>query len=76
LLTEFNRGERRAENPAYAQVSAAIRSARRRGDRAAARALSQRRRALPSKDLHDPGYRRLRYTRYADDILSVQRSEG
>jgi group II intron reverse transcriptase/maturase len=69
LLPEFNRGERRAPNPAYEQVSAAIRSARRRGDRAAVRELCQRRRALPSKDLHDPGYRRLRYIRYADDVL-------
>ena len=24
---------------------------------------------MPSKDIHDPGYRRLRYCRYADDHL-------
>ncbi|MQA06540.1 MAG: maturase, partial [Streptosporangiales bacterium] len=69
LLPLFNRGVRRAENPEYARDSAAIRSARRRGDRAAVRAARLHRRSLPSKDPCDPGYRRLRYIRYADDVL-------
>src|ERR671932_2444461 len=55
LLPQYNRGERRAPNPAYEQVTAAIRQARKRGDRAAVRALRQHRRILPSMDLHDPG---------------------
>src|SRR6266536_2262624 len=67
LMPQYNRGERRRENPAYEQVSRAIREARRRGDRETVRALRRHRRSLPSKDLHDPGYRRLRYCRYADD---------
>ena len=67
LLPQYNRGERRVPNPGYEQVTAAIRRARHHGDCAAVRALRQRRRSLPSKDLHDPGYRRLRYIRYADD---------
>ena len=33
------------------------------------RALRKQQRGLPSHDPHDPGYRRLRYSRYADDIL-------
>ena len=33
------------------------------------RALRKQQRSLPSLDPHDPGYRRLRYVRYADDIL-------
>jgi group II intron reverse transcriptase/maturase len=69
LLPKFNRGKRRVENPEYAQVSAAIRRARRRGDRTAVRTLRRRRRTLPSKDPYDPDYRRLRYVRYADDVL-------
>ncbi|MCA1681815.1 MAG: maturase, partial [Actinobacteria bacterium] len=69
LLPMFNRGKRRVENPAYAQVSAAIRRARQQGDRTAVRILRRHRRTLPSKDLQDPDYRRLRYVRYADDIL-------
>jgi hypothetical protein len=50
-------------------VAKAIAAARRRGDRAAVRALRQQRRGLPSRDPGDPGYRRLRYLRYADDHL-------
>ena len=33
------------------------------------RELRKQLRSLPSLDPHDPGYRRLRYVRYADDIL-------
>ena len=69
LLPLFNRGRRRAPNPAYEKLSAAIRNARRDGDQAAVRALTLQRRALPSKDTQDPGYRRLRYVRYCDDFL-------
>ncbi|HEV2084573.1 MAG TPA: reverse transcriptase domain-containing protein, partial [Gemmatimonadales bacterium] len=69
LLPMFNRGKRRVENPAYERASAAIRRARRQGDRAAVRTLCLHRRTLPSKDPHDPDYRRLRYVRYADDVL-------
>ena len=44
-------------------------AARRCGDRAAARDLGKQLRRLPSEDPMDPGYRRLRYLRYADDHL-------
>ena len=47
----------------------AIKRARKRGDRAAVRELRKRQRGLPSRDPHDPGFRRLRYARYADDHL-------
>ena len=43
--------------------------ARRRGNRAAARDLTQQVRALPYGDPMDSGYRRLRYSRYADDHI-------
>ena len=43
--------------------------ARRRGDRAEARRLRTQLRTMSSKDPTDPGYRRLRYLRYADDQL-------
>ena len=33
------------------------------------RELHRQQRRLPSRDTHDPGYRRLRYARYADDHL-------
>ena len=47
----------------------AIARARRHGDRAERCGLILRRRQLPSQDPDDPGYRRLRYVRYADDLL-------
>jgi group II intron reverse transcriptase/maturase len=69
LIPENTRGERRARNPAYVQASNALARARQRGDRAEVRMLHQQLRAMPSQDPGDPGYRRLRYVRYADDHL-------
>jgi group II intron reverse transcriptase/maturase len=69
LMPEYTRGKTRAGNPAYKRTESAARRARRRGDRAAERELRQQQRSLPSMDPRDPGYRRLRYTRYADDAL-------
>ncbi|MFI5065445.1 MAG: reverse transcriptase, partial [Streptosporangiales bacterium] len=43
--------------------------ARRRGNRAAARDLARQLRTLPYGDPMDPGFRRLRYSRYADDHI-------
>jgi group II intron reverse transcriptase/maturase len=69
LIPQYTRGQRRASNPAYRKLANQIRKARRLGDRAQARALSSTMRTLPSQDPCDPGYRRLRYARYADDHL-------
>jgi retron-type reverse transcriptase len=66
LIPEYTRGQRRARNPAYLEVANELAKARRRGDRAEARALRRHMRALPSADPNDPGWRRLRYCRYAD----------
>jgi group II intron reverse transcriptase/maturase len=69
LQPRYTRGVLRAPNPEYLKTRSAIARARKRGDRAAARALRKQLRDIPSKDPQDPGYRRLRYTRYADDVL-------
>jgi group II intron reverse transcriptase/maturase len=69
LLPGYTRGEFRNPNPDYRRVTDAVAYARRRGDHAAVRALRKQQRSMPSKDPMDPGYRRLRYVRYADDIL-------
>ena len=66
LIPEHTRGQRRARNPHYRQVERAIKRARRRDDRAGVRTLYRRLHSLPSQDPNDPGYRRLRYCRYAD----------
>ena len=69
LIPQYTRGATRAANPAYRQADALLRRARRRGDRAEARRLFLEMRALPSTDPMDPGYRRLKYIRYADDHI-------
>src|SRR6266704_5716801 len=69
LIPQYTRGDRKAVNPAYGQVRTAMRRARRHGDQAAERELRKRLHRLPSRDPQDPGYRRLKYTRYADDHL-------
>lgn len=69
LIPQYTRGERRKRNPAYKEVTNAYRRAWYRGDRAATRQLRKQRRELPCGDPQDPDYRRLRYTRYADDQL-------
>ncbi|TMR90067.1 maturase [Nonomuraea basaltis] len=69
LIPEYTRGERRVRSPEYREVEGAIVKARRKGDRALLRSLYRRMHSLPSQDPRDPGYRRLRYCRYADDTL-------
>ncbi|WP_433498524.1 reverse transcriptase domain-containing protein [Sphaerimonospora sp. CA-214678] len=69
LIPEYTRGRRRRPNPAYEKMADLLRKARRHGNRDQARTLRRRMRSLPSLDPDDPGYRRLRYIRYADDHL-------
>ncbi|GHJ27602.1 reverse transcriptase domain-containing protein [Streptomyces hygroscopicus] len=69
LIPEYTRGKLRARNPEYRRVEAAIQRARTRGNHTEVRALRRQLHSLPSQDMSDPGYRRLRYVRYADDTL-------
>ncbi|GAC1451065.1 MAG: hypothetical protein PVSMB4_10600 [Ktedonobacterales bacterium] len=76
LLPEYNRGVRRMHNPAYQKVQGELANARRRGDTATVRSLRRKLRSLPTQDPCDPGYRRLRYVRYADDCVPRRLKEG
>jgi group II intron reverse transcriptase/maturase len=69
LIPRYTRGASRVRNPEYMRIRSRRINARRRGDRAAARDLKRQMRTLPSVNPMDPGYRRLRYLRYADDHL-------
>jgi len=69
LIPEYTRGKVRVHNPQYRRLNDRRRLARQRGDRSAASRLLRQMRALPSVDPMDPGYRRLRYCRYADDEI-------
>ena len=69
LIPEYTRGTGRKPNPARKRMANAMTAARNRGDRAAMRSLRIASRGVPTRDPDDPGYRRLRYSRYADDHL-------
>ncbi len=69
LIPRYTRGKRRKRNPEYERIASKMVWARARGNRDKVRDLRRSLRRLPSGDPQDPGYRRLRYTRYADDHL-------
>ena len=69
LIPQHTRGTHRRPNPEYRRISSQLAQARKNRDRAKTRELLRQLRQLPSGDPQDPGYRRLRYTRYADDHL-------
>jgi hypothetical protein len=69
LIPQHTQGMARRRNPAYTKVQGRLAYARKRGDRAKVRKLRHELRRLPVGDPRDPGYRRLRYSRYADDHL-------
>jgi group II intron reverse transcriptase/maturase len=69
LIPRYTRGSRRRPNREYLGLGYRRDWARRTGKREKSRELLQKMRALPALDPVDPGYRRLRYIRYADDHL-------
>lgn len=69
LIPEYTRGTSRSPNPAYVSKRYEARRHSRNGRTEEAVACRQEMRRLPSLDPNDPGYRRLRYVRYADDFL-------
>jgi group II intron reverse transcriptase/maturase len=69
LIPQYTRGAGRRSNPAYRKMANDRARARAGGDWQTAQELRKRMRQLPTGDPRDPGYRRLRYVRYADDHL-------
>jgi hypothetical protein len=69
LIPQHTRGNGRKVNREYSRLARRRQDARRRGDRASARELGRQMRTFPYGDPTDPGYRRLRYLRYADDHI-------
>jgi group II intron reverse transcriptase/maturase len=69
LMPQYNKGERRKMNPIYTRVQGEAQRRRRAGQWKEAKALRKQQQQLPCYDTTDPDYRRLRYLRYADDIL-------
>jgi group II intron reverse transcriptase/maturase len=69
LIPEYTQGARRAHYLPYKRVNQALYMARKRNDRPKAKKLRKQLRTLPMGNPNDPGFRRLRYVRYADDHL-------
>jgi group II intron reverse transcriptase/maturase len=69
LLPTYNRGDRRKRNPAWLRLQNQVRHLRTTGQQDQARQRRRQMQQVPSQDPCDPGYRRLRYIRYADDWL-------
>jgi retron-type reverse transcriptase len=69
LLPTYNQGDRRTPFRPYMRLWRRAWEREQRGDRAGGRQLRRQMKTMPSRDPHDPGYRRLRYCRYADDWL-------
>jgi len=74
---EFTKGKRRKMNPEYSLLARQKRHIRREIDQSGKspdlierlKELDRASKKLPSKDIYDESYRRLRYCRYGDDFL-------
>ena len=69
LIPQYTKGDVKRWNPEYRRIQNNIAYAKRKGRVERYQALCKQRRLLPTKDTHDPDFRRLKYTRYADDVL-------
>lgn len=69
LVPAFTRGDHRRPNREYANTTRKIGYWKTKGNRDKVAALRRRQQSIPAVDVTDPGYRRLRYIRYADDHL-------
>ena len=69
LIPAHTRGTRRRRNPAWNALRSRMVYHGKMGHHRLATELRQQMQQLSSGDPHDPGYRRLRYVRYADDFV-------
>ena len=73
LIPAYTRGLRRSVYPPYRDLTKAASKARKAGKLEQARKLNQQAQSIPSRDPYDPNFRRLWYTRYADDVRHLTR---
>jgi len=76
LIPQYTQGKERRRNPAHQTLMKATYKAKEQGDWDRWEQLRSQRRSLPSMDPEDPGFRRLKYVRYADDCAPRRRREG
>ena len=69
LITAHTRRKTRRRNPEWKALNSQAQYHQKQGHHAQALELRKQMRQLPSGDPYDPGFRRLRYVRYADDFV-------
>ena len=69
LIPQHTKGVKRGKNHEYYKLMYASLNSRRAGNVEKAEALRKQAQTMPSVDINDPEYRRLKYVRYADDFL-------
>ena len=69
LIPALTRGTDRRDNREYTRLLNQAARRRKRGNNTEALQLRKQMQQLPSRAPYDPGYRRLRYVRYADDFV-------
>ena len=69
LLPAYNQGKKRRHSRVYNNLLDAIRRRKAEGQLEEAKLLRKQTQQIPSSDPYDPNFRRLRYSRYADDWL-------
>ena len=69
LLPSHNRKTKRRVNPQYRNLKNRAWKYAKTGRKEEANKLRKQMQCIPSQDVNDPEYRRLRYIRYADDFL-------
>lgn len=69
LIPEYTKGKDRRWSTPYAVLESRMLKLKKRKRLQEAHELETQLQRMPSRDTHDPNYRRLRYIRYADDFL-------
>lgn len=69
VIERDNLGDYRKQNPEYIRARTKLKKVKANGDKPAIKSAAKKLKATPSVDVMDPGFRRVRYVRYADDFL-------
>ena len=69
IIPQYTLGKKRAENKEYKTIANLTRKYKRHKDWAKVKETRKQLQIMPSKDTNDPKFKRLYYTRYADDVL-------
>ncbi len=69
LIPQYTRGSKRERNVEYGKLMARSTNLRKQGETEQAEEVRKRAQQMPSINVDDPNFRRLRFIRYADDFL-------